>query len=177
MRDVGKIRLYHEASFPIIGNDKKMRKRIAAYIDSIGFSNVLPCGRYSCEANILIQHQLHISCKLSFLNIRLDTNSNISTLHGVPLEERSNKGKRCYRSEGVSCGDEPTSNPDQRGLVGLLVIGSGVALLRFSPELLYKTNETSRLFPVAMICLFMAIGLIVHGDFYAFLGQWCITSP
>jgi hypothetical protein len=57
----------------------------------------------------------------------------------------------------------------QWGLVGSLIIAVGAAMLRLAIELLYKSDETSRLL-MGWATLAAGIILTVHGLIYACLG-------
>jgi len=56
------------------------------------------------------------------------------------------------------------------GLVGGLIIGAGMALLRLSMELFYKADKASRFSPAAWVIFLIGGAAIVHGLIYACTG-------
>jgi hypothetical protein len=98
------------------------------------------------------------------------------TTHGVPLQESGYEREGSYCSENIGGDDKAAGNRYKRGLVGLLVVGIGLALLRLAMEIFYKANEAPRLYLAGAACLLAALALIIHGGFYAFIGQWALTG-
>jgi hypothetical protein len=90
---------------------------------------------------------------------------------------KQSSSERTYSDEYQSPGnaDEPTSNPYQRGFVGLLVVGVDAALLYLAVSLLYQTDKPSR-FAIAAASLLVASVVIIHGLFYVCLGVWAFRA-
>lgn len=94
----------------------------------------------------------------------------VGAFQDEPLQHRSADREKANDDEQPRRSNQPTSYRYEWGLVGIMIIGLGAALLRLAMELFYKADKAAR-FSVAAWGAFALSGvLIVHGFIYACMG-------